>query len=230
LDPDERLDLIWVCERLRSTEYYDLVTADIQSLHGILAAIASDGIISVSELEGLSEWLEDHDHLRGCWPYEEVGALVTSILNDKRVDESESRLFQQFCREFVPASSNSSISQPMVIEGIAIKGLCAVCPEIQFQNSVFCFTGESSKYSRQQFVQIVEALKGTAIKNVTQRLDYLVIGAGSNPCWAYACYGRKVEKAVELRKMGFKLLLIHENDFLDAALGSSQIREQWSHR
>ncbi len=27
----------------------------------------------------------------------------------------------------------------------------------------------------------------------------LVIGGGANPCWAYACYGQKVEKAVELR-------------------------------
>lgn len=34
-----------------------------------------------------------------------------------------------------------------------------------------------------------------------------------NPCWAYACYGRKVEQAIGLRKAGSQLLLVHEADF-----------------
>lgn len=36
-----------------------------------------------------------------------------------------------------------------------------------------------------------------------------------NPCWAYACYGRKIEKAMELRKKGAQILIVHEADFLD---------------
>lgn len=226
LDQDERLDLLWICEKLRSTEYYDMITADIQSLHGIVAAISSDGIVTISELEGLSGWLEDHAHLRGSWPYEEVGSLVTSILADKKVDESERRLFQHFCSEFVPTSGGQTIKPAVAYDGIAIKGLCAVCPEIHFPNSRFCFTGESKKFTRNELAQIVEELKGITCGSVRKDLDYLVIGAGANPCWAYACYGRKVEQAVEMRKKGNKLLVVHENDFLDAASGESQIIAQ----
>ena len=51
---------------------------------------------------------------------------------------------------------------------------------------------------------------------VSRYLNYLVIGAEGNPCWSYACYGRKVEKAVELRRAGAQILLVHENDFHDA--------------
>jgi len=29
-------------------------------------------------------------------------------------------------------------------------------------------------------------------------------------------YGRKVEKAIQLRKEGHKIILVHENDFWDA--------------
>ena len=54
------------------------------------------------------------------------------------------------------------------------------------------------------------------MNSVSAKLDYLIIGADGNPCWAYACYGRKVEKAVDLRKTGSRLLLVHENDFHDA--------------
>ena len=47
-------------------------------------------------------------------------------------------------------------------------------------------------------------------------LDYLVIGANGNECWAYSAYGRKVEQAIELRKSGSRLTIIHEFDFWDA--------------
>ena len=47
-------------------------------------------------------------------------------------------------------------------------------------------------------------------------MDYLVIGAEGNPCWSYACYGRKVERAVELRKEGLRIMIVHERDFHDA--------------
>jgi len=46
--------------------------------------------------------------------------------------------------------------------------------------------------------------------------DYLVLGTDGNPCWAFACYGRKVEKVIQLRKEGHKIILLHENDFWDA--------------
>jgi len=51
---------------------------------------------------------------------------------------------------------------------------------------------------------------------VTRRVNYLVVGADGNPCWAYACYGRKVEKTVALRKKGSAILIVHENDVHDA--------------
>ncbi len=43
-----------------------------------------------------------------------------------------------------------------------------------------------------------------------------MVGAKGNPCWAFACYGRKVEEAMALRKAGNRLLIVHENDFFDA--------------
>jgi hypothetical protein len=39
--------------------------------------------------------------------------------------------------------------------------------------------------------------------NVTNKTDYLIIGEDSNPCWAYSCYCRKVEKAMSMQKNFF---------------------------
>jgi len=216
LDEEERLDLLWICEKLQSNEYYDRATSDMQVLHGLLAGIVADGYISDQEIHGLSEWILDHSNLLCNWPYDEVSSLLTGILSDGKIDDAERRLLQSFFSEFVGKQGSPSINNSLKFEGAAITGLCAVCPEISFPNSIFCFTGSSPKYTRSEFAKIVEGLNGWFSKSLTQEVDYLVIGAQANPCWAYACYGRKVEKAVELRKQGFKLLLVHENDFLDA--------------
>ena len=98
LDAEERKDLTWLCERLQSAEFFDKVTADVQRLHAIVGAIAFDGVISVEELRGLSEWLTQHDHLKTCWPYDEIEAMTTSVLIDGRIDEAEHTMLKEFFR------------------------------------------------------------------------------------------------------------------------------------
>jgi hypothetical protein len=216
LSQEERRDILWLCERLRSTSYYDMVTADIQRLHAIMGAIVADGVITAEELGGLSEWLREHDHLRRCWPYDEVDSVVTAVLADGKVDRKEHEFLVGFFGEFAPLGETQTIACPPVSSGATTQGLCAVCPEIDFDGSLFCFTGASSKYTRRQFSDIVVDLGGRVSNSITPSLDYLVIGADGNPCWAYACYGRKVEKAVELRRQGHRIMLVHENDFHDS--------------
>jgi len=216
LTDDERQDILWLCEKLKSTEYFDATTADLQRLHALMAGITSDGTITETELRGLSAWLADHDQLKTCWPYDEVDSLITTVLADGKIDDAEHQLLQNFLGEFVAVLDNRTIVSPKINEKTTLVGLCAVCPEIEFSGSKFCFTGASAKYSRTEFTSLVKRLGGEVVGAVSSTLNYLVIGADGNPCWAYACYGRKVEKAVELRKQGARILLVHEYDFHDA--------------
>ena len=218
LTSEEKQDILWLCERLRSTEFFDETTADIQRLHAILGGIAADGAITEAELIGLSEWLSDHEHLRTCWPYEEVGSLITGVLSDKKIDSAEQKLLEEFFTEFTSILDSRTIVSPKLTIGGNVVGLCAVCPEITFSDRRFCFTGTSYKYTRSEFSGLIAQLGGEVVNSVSTKLDYLIIGADGNPCWAYACYGRKVERAVELRKAGARLLLVHENDFHDAGV------------
>ena len=181
-----------------------------------MAGIAADCEITKSELEGLSDWLSENEHLKTCWPYEEVESIITAVLKDGKIDEAEQKMLQGFFSEFVAISDNRTIVSPPIQRSGTIVGLCAVCPEISFVDKHFCFTGASNRYSRHGFGKLIEQLGGKMAASVTWKVDYLVIGADGNPCWAYACYGRKVELAVNLRKDGSRILLVHENDFHDA--------------
>jgi NAD-dependent DNA ligase len=213
---EEWSDISWLCNRLLSTEYFDATTADMQKLHAILAGIGSDGQIQVGELMGLSTWLSDHQHLKRCWPYDEVEGLVYQVLADKRIDPDEHKFLMTFFDGFVSIFDNKTIINPVLIKEGNIVGVCSICPEISFADSVFCLTGESHKYTRAQFEEQIVWRGGTTVKGVSKKVNYLIVGADGNPCWAYACYGRKVEKAVELRKAGHPLMIVHENDFHDA--------------
>lgn len=216
LTQDEYDDIMWLCERLRSTDYYDKVTADLQRLHAVLGGIVADGKITETELRGLSSWLQEHEHLKTCWPYDEIDSLITEVMRDHKISEQEHEMLKSFFSEFVDLMDDRTITNPAVSEDTNVVGLCAVCPEIEFKGSKFCFTGASSRYTRASLAATVENLGGKVASSVTKSINYLVIGADGNPCWAYACYGRKVEKAVALRKSGVRVLIVHENDFHDA--------------
>lgn len=220
LAPEEREDLTWLCERMRKTDFFDMVTADLQRLHALVGGIAADGTISLEEMRGLSGWLLEHEHLKTCWPYDEIDSLTTKVLADGKIDPEEHKLLMEFFTEFLAVLDERTIVQPIVTEeaGKPVAALCAVAPTITFRGSTFCFTGASSRYTRTHFEKVVTDLGGQPMAGVSAKLHYLVIGAEGNPCWAFACYGRKVEKAVELRRKGIKVVLVHEHDFQDAVL------------
>lgn len=216
LDDEERKDIQWLCEKLISNQYYDEVTSGLQVLHGVLGGIVADGQVTESELRGLGEWLDNHEHLRTCWPYDEVASLITSVLSDGRINEDEHKLLKEFFSEFISVLDNTTITSPLMSKEQSIVGVCAVCPEITIEGATFCFTGKSSRYDRATFMRLITSLGGKASSGISNKLNYLVIGSEGNPSWAYACYGRKVEAAVVLRKQGARLLIVHENDFHDA--------------
>ncbi|GEM_PF-217128 len=203
-----------ICRRLRVEKpYYDKVTTELQALHAMLAAIASDDVISEPELQGLSVWLQAHRELRTFWPYDEVEALCFALLQTRPFNQADHDIALAFFRSFGKAEGHLALDIPLNEVATPVLGLCAVCPEVIVAEQLFCFTGESAVCTRKSLADLVQRLGGHFTDNMSLDVDYLVIGAEGNPAWAYACYGRKVEKAVQLRKSGHPVVLVHETDF-----------------
>ena len=214
LDESERADIDWLARKVLRGELLNSAKGDMQVLHGLLQGIIADGQLKKDELVMLQEWLGEHEHLRRVWPYDEIESLLMSTLADGIVDQNEHRMLMAFLQDFCelkPENANGEVQH-------AVTGVCAVCPDIEFEGKKFAITGASDRLKRSEFEEKIAALGGVLHPRVTKDLDYLVIGAGGNPCWAYACYGRKVELAMKLRREGSQLLLIHENDLWDAIL------------
>lgn len=76
---------------------------------------------------------------------------------------------------------------------------------------------KSSKATRKELEKIIKNAGGFInFKSVTKETNYLIVGNDGNQCWAFSTYGRKVERTIELRKKGLKIMIIQENDFWDA--------------
>lgn len=217
MDEENRADVIWLCDQfVTGSNHFDEMTSDLQKLHGIMGGIAANSEITVAELRSLSDWMDDKEHLHGCWPFDEVSGLITGVLADGKVDPQEHDTLLHFFADVLSFLNHKSLGRKT--EGVPPfrGGVCAVQPSILFDNKKFCFTGAPKNGPKRVLQDAVEQRKGIVEKNVVNDLDYLVIGAEGNECWAYSAYGRKVEKAIEQRKAGAKLLIVHEFDFWDA--------------
>lgn len=218
LTPEEIEDIKHWCERLDPAScYYAPLTHRIQQLHGILHGVVADIAINDLELGQLQQWIDDAGELRKYWPIGEVETAVVTALRDGKVDAQEHHYLLRFFSSFGDVSSAVRGTVPNLTEAeFRLEGVCATDPEIEFSGRSFCFTGGSEKYSRADFIDMIHRRDGLHAINVRQDLDYLVVCDGGNPCWAYASYGRKVEKALSYRKTGSPIVVLREIDFIDA--------------
>ena len=222
LDIEEIEGILWLCRKFVDVHqeelYFNLITSQIQQLEGMLHGIVSDGSISDDELANLNEWLNDNEGLSGMYPFDEVYSLLLAAKEDGKISDDERNMLKAFFSTFVDTTESFNIHAAEVAElqkQYSIGGICAVCPEVVIKGKVFCFTGTSEKASRSEIASVVENAGGIYNDRVTSNTDYLIVGASGNPCWAYSCYGRKVEKAMDLRKKGGSVIIVHEYDFWD---------------
>ncbi|MET3731623.1 BRCT domain-containing protein [Moheibacter stercoris] len=211
-------DLYWLCQKYeQDSMYYNATTTDLQTLQGIFHGILADGQLNDQEIFDLHNWLSQNEHLNSYYPYDEIRSLVLSIVSDKKIEEEERLILKAFLNQFVDIK-DEDIKQNIEKEivDVNISGICAVDPEITFEDKTFCITGILSRGSRSGLQKAIQEKGGIAVNTISRKTDYLIIGDNNNACWAYSCYGRKVEKALDLRKSGHQIILVHEYDVFDA--------------
>lgn len=217
---DEAKDILWLCGNFTdNSSYYDATTSSIQFLAGLIHGIMADGELSDQEVTALSNWVNANDFLSGTYPFDEIHSMLSDVLADRVITQDEREQLMALFSGVIDFTSSLNLVESdfaKLRDKYTVTGICAIAPEIAFQDKKFCFTGEFRRASRADIVAEVVKLGGINRSGVSKNLDYLVVGSAGNPCWAYACYGRKIEEAVALRKQGARILIVNEIDFWDA--------------
>ena len=214
LTTEECADLLFVVSKYTTVNpYVDTLRGGIQQLMGFVTGVVADRRVNQLEIAAMTDWLEYWAPLRGLWPYDECNAIATSAMAGMLLPVHVEQL-QALATQLPVAGRVPHEEIPL-----SVGGICAVAPSIEFTGKTFVFTGQSARGPREQLATMVTALGGNEESNVTQRSDYLVVCDGGNEFWAFACYGRKVEKAYEQRRKGHRIVIVHERDFWDALAG-----------
>ena len=217
---EEAQDILWLCNNfVDNSAYYDMVTSSIQFLSGMLHGLLADGELSDKEINALKNWLDANEFLAGTYPFDEINSLLYVVLEDKKITQREREALMALFGGVIDFTSSYNLSEKefsRLREQYSIDGICAVCPDIHFDGKTFCLTGEFYRGKRAEVTETVAQLGGIVRSSVSAKTDYLVVGNAGNPCWAYACYGRKIEQAMALRKEGTYVVIVNETDFWDA--------------
>lgn len=223
IDESEREEILdWCLEFIDQPAPKEITTA-ILNLHGVLEGIVCDAVITEQEVIDLHDWIQDYELFKNDWPFNEVWRLLEKIFEDSVVTEDEKQELLIYCMRFTeqyiqnPRPSETQKTKHAYSNAPVVKSfqnLCDRCHIIDFKDKHFCFTGTAT-LPRRKLHEIVESCGGIPKKNISLDLHYLIIGAQSTPAWAYATYGRKVEKVMTYNeKRNLRIVILHEDDFL----------------
>lgn len=183
-----------------------------EHLLGICAGLIADSRIEPAEIHFLQTWLADHSELIDEWPGRVIAHRISTILDDGFITSAECddllhTLREIACTEFTETGSASPDHPALPIDDD---------PSIFFGDMTFCLTGRFMWGTRAACERAILGLKGTVIDNVTQRLDYLVIGSMIEPQWAHTTFGRKIEKAMQYKDAGHDITIVSERQWTAA--------------
>ena len=218
LDREEWEDITWLCRSLTQQDGpgRQRISEDMRRLQGILRGVLSDGQVTEEEVLGLKNWLEEHLHMEGYWPYDEIVRLVREVLSDHQLDAAEREMLHAYFNDFTLISAESELKGSTSRVPSMLSGLLATDPKVRIPKHRFAFTGLSSRGSRSKLVDAIQSRGGIYQRDVDDQLDALIVGGGMADSWAFSCFGRKVEAAVKLRQTGIPLQIISEQDFWNA--------------
>lgn len=181
----------------------------ISALLGLCRGLIADGKICQSEADTLHTWLMAHEE-----------AIDNPVMLAFR-----ERLNPYIAGKPVDTGGEAQLLQLLsgLIGGKAEVGEClrattlwldTPLPEVVFKDRKFCLTGKFSCGKRGQCEDEIRTRGGVCQSSPGKTTDYLVIGSYAEGTWIQSAYGRKIEKAVELRASGLPIRIISEEHWL----------------
>jgi NAD-dependent DNA ligase len=182
----------------------------VQALLGICSGLIADDKLNLQEFEFLGHWLLEHREILTEWPGSFLVKKMNEILEDGIVSENELEHLKNVLVDLVGGNFR---------EDGYTRNLTTTLPlnhdaEIMFPEKSFCFTGKFIYGPRSKCEQRVTELGGSALSSVVLKLDYLVIGDIGSDAWINSSYGRKIQKAVDMREDGHPILIVSEKMWL----------------
>lgn len=179
-------------------------------LIGFLTGVASDGVLNDQEVEALSRWLNSNESIRNTWPASVVVNRLNLILDDGIITDEE--------RHDLMLTVNQITGHVADEEAVGYEISTEVwedtIDDLKVAGSTFCLTGDFVSGDRNSVDTLLKCLGADTSTAVNKQVDYLVIGTLASRKWLYTSHGRKIEKALHLKRQGARIKTITERTLL----------------
>jgi NAD-dependent DNA ligase len=188
---------------------------DLQRSAGALIGIAQgflcDGYLSDEEIKFLKSWLEQNDAIAATWPGDIIYTRVRDILADGIVTGEERSYLTEMLQQLV-GGTLENLAESAHVSELALDRSASV----SIPNATFCLTGDFVFATRSHCEATIERRGGLISKSVTKKVNYVVVGGLGSKEWKHGSFGTKIEKAIEYKRLGVPLLIVHEDQWAAA--------------
>lgn len=175
----------------------------ITELIGLARGITADGALNDGEIEYLHKWLAASEGATANPIVCALGRRIEEALADGVVDDDERADLLSTLHQF--AGGDFEVGEALKPTTLP---LCNPAPDVAFDGR-FTFTGTFVFGSRRDCESAVIE-RGATAGSLTKATKFLVIGEYATDSWAQSSWGRKIEKAAELRSSGVPISIICE--------------------
>jgi len=189
--------------------YKNELNQSCSELTGLAEGLIADKQLNDAEIQFLHRWLERHDVVACQWPGDVLHARVKAVISDGVITEEERGHLLDTLRLLVGGHLDRLAEAPRVNE-LALDGLT----NFAIADSLFCLTGDFVYAPRAQCEEAVISRGGKVSQSVTKKLNYLVVGGLGSKEWKHGSFGTKIEKAMEYKRAGCPIFIVHENAWM----------------
>jgi NAD-dependent DNA ligase len=176
----------------------------IDELIGLSQGLLADGVLDQIEAEFLYKWLAKNKAVSANPIIGNLFDQVTEMLMDGVLSKDESRDLFETLEQF--SGGNFGLGELQKSTSLPID---APPPKLDFKDRRFCFTGTFLYGTRKECTAAVTTRGGSG-GSLTKDTDFLVIGIYATDSWVHSSYGRKIEKALEMKNAGSAIAILGE--------------------
>lgn len=183
----------------------------IDHMVGLCRGILCDGEVNAKEAQIFAQWVKLNKELLKNSIFGAVISRVERIYGDGKIDDEEREELAEIMRTI-----GGYMEKEAGIESKASAfPLCQPAPAIRFTGSEFVITGKCVFGKRASVADEITKIGGLIAVHPTHSTKYLLIGHFASRDWIHESYGRKIERAMQLKAERTGIAIISEAHWLD---------------
>jgi NAD-dependent DNA ligase len=182
----------------------------MDELVGVARGVLADGNFVIEEARFLLDWLYRNEPVRRDFFGKVLFDALREALSDDEMSAEEEDILVGLLLRFVGPLPEPSLDPSHSTD----LPLDDPPPEIELDKRHFCFTGKFVFGTRRQCQSAVRSAGGFVHDYPIFATDYLVLGDLGSRDWIHSIYGRKIQRALEIRTQGNSLKFVAEQHWV----------------